>query len=169
MVMVRNHTFRLRLSCALERPRSTAQCAAICLAWICFLARSAAGQSLQIDLGDHGLRSLKFAGVSLLKEGQPRIDRVVWADTGETFRVPGNARPQSTYDQSLQRLEQNWEVGRLNCVYHPEANRLNLKFSFTNTTKRPMRSLEFSALRFEFPATPKGPGWYRDLHGRRRR
>jgi hypothetical protein len=162
--MLRDHEFRLDRRFTLQNTRCAARTAVTSLVCIFVLTRPAVGQSLQIDFGGRGLRSTSFDGVPLLKSGQPRLRRVVWADTGETFIVPGNSQPRETYEERARRVEQTWEVGRLSCVYRPQAKRLNLELAFTNTTQRPMRFLEFEALHLAFPATPTGLGWYRDLH-----
>jgi hypothetical protein len=124
----------------------------------------AAAQPLELDFQDHGLENLNFSGVPLLKSGHPRLRRIVWDDTGATLSLAGSDLPSSTYDEKTRRLEQTWNMGRLTCVYRPQAERLQLEIAFTNTSDRPIRYLELAALHFAFPATPTGLGWYRDMH-----
>jgi len=144
--------------------RCGAPTVALCFGFVLALVGPAAAQPLELDFQSHGLESLTFDGVSLLKSGQPRLRRIVWGDTGAALIIAGSDLPATTYNEKARRLEQTWNMGRLTCVYRPRAERLQLEIAFTNTSDRPIRYLELAALHFTFPSTPTGPGWYLDMH-----
>jgi len=113
--------------------------------------------------GPKGLQSLVQNQVELLRSGEPRVERIVWAD-GNTMPVPGSYQPQSTYDEKARRLSQKYDWCTVVCDYRQEAGRLHLTITLTNTTDRAMREVHLRVLRLVFPQTPKGSGWYQDLH-----
>lgn len=122
-----------------------------------------AGEPIGVRFDRHGLQSLVHGAVELLKDGQPRINRVEWRP-GEVEPVPGSFMPATAYDEKKQQLEQTWRMGRLVCAYQPEKNHLGVRLTFTNTSDRPLSSVEISAMTLVFPDTPTGPGWYESLH-----
>ena len=133
---------------------------AICL---CSAARESIAESFRAEFQASGLQSITIDGTQLLKRGAPRLRRVVW-DSGEVAIIPGDYSPATIFDRDALRLNQTWSIGRLTCGYRSGKNKLDLKLTFTNTSDRPIRALEMSALDLVFPETPTGNGWFQDLH-----
>ena len=122
-----------------------------------------AGDPVNVRFDRQGLRSLSHGRSELLKDSRPRVNRVQW-QSGEVEPVPGSFVPEMTYDEKAHRLEQTWSMGKLVCVYQPQDDKLGISITFTNTSDRPLSSVDISAMTVVFPDTPTGTGWYEALH-----
>jgi hypothetical protein len=106
---------------------------------------------------------LTYGGIELLSDGRPRLGSVQ-SGSGMPETPAGSFEPESKFDEQLVRLEQIWSMGRLVCQYHSQDGSLGLSLTFTNTSDVPLSHIQLSALKFSFPESPGGTGWYQKLH-----
>ncbi|MDB5325247.1 MAG: Ig domain protein group 2 domain protein [Phycisphaerales bacterium] len=115
----------------------------------------AAGLNAAFD--KDGLSALTWQSDELLTGG-----RVELAD----LKVAGGDAPAGAFDRrgpdfdaAHHTVENDYNWGKIRITYRPVADGLMMDVEVTNSSTRPLTHVAFTALKFQFPQTPKGVDW----------
>ena len=123
--------------------------------WAVVACGTVAAQSddadLWVALDDNGLKSMRYAGVELLKSGRFSVANVVLTrPDGRTYK-PDHVPTIQSFDGPTQTLRQVYEWGVIQCTYRQEQARLSLSIQVTSTADHPITQLWLQPMVVRFP------------------
>ncbi|HUT31916.1 MAG TPA: hypothetical protein VNE39_00420 [Planctomycetota bacterium] len=124
-----------------------------------------AADELEVTVADGGLGRLAWAGADLLKDGRPKVKRVVFEREtldenqlkGCSFDKLDGANPKVSSDGAARRLTYGYPWGSVSFAYAPGPDRLGITATIANDSKLPIADFEIEPLSLSFPAPPAKP------------
>ncbi len=130
------------------------------------LLGGAAAPKAKISFSTTGLRSIKFAGSELLKDGRPRLRYVVFekqelnADGHRQYQFDKAdvAKPRVSYSSRKKRLRYTYPWGTAEFVYTVKSGRLDVAVTLSNPHRsgRTLADFGLELMQWQFPAAPGG-------------
>jgi hypothetical protein len=112
---------------------------------------------LNIQFDNSGLSTLKFGDADLLKAGTPQLI---------DLHFTSNAVIKNCFDKTAEHfdavthtLTQSYNWGSTTIAYHPQADRLVIDLTVSNTAKIAITQARFDLLHVQFPTVPTGYDW----------
>ncbi|MBS3763635.1 MAG: hypothetical protein KGZ25_10080, partial [Planctomycetes bacterium] len=128
--------------------------------WVlCIGASALAAERLQLEYGDRGLMSLKWAGQDILKDGKPSVGRIVLekktlADDGINeydWQKPDVSEPRVKTERDGRRLVYTYKWGTITFNYASAPDRLELTTTIQNKADRTLAMFEVKPFTLSLP------------------
>jgi hypothetical protein len=127
---------------------------AVALACAVYVARSQALPQVTIELGTSGLTSLKSGGSEFLRNGQFRVNQVVFRKpSGE--RYEGNPNGVVTADMATRQVTTTYPWGEVRVTYTTSQNRLTLNVVTSNSSPDTIQGIWYEPMVVRFPSQLK--------------
>jgi hypothetical protein len=128
--------------------------AALALASVLYVATSQAFPQVTIEMGTSGLTSLKSGGSEFLRNGQFRVNHVVFRkSSGE--RYEGNPNGVVTADMPARQVTTTYPWGEVKVAYTTFQNRLTLNVVTKNSSPDTIQGIWYEPLVVRFPSRLK--------------
>lgn len=116
---------------------------------------------LNAGFGNEGPAVLDYAGVSLLRDGGPRLRTVILeqssvqdGDRKYVFEEADGSGPAATFDAAANRLRYRYPWGAVEFTYTAAPSRLEIAVAMVNTGKRTIADFDIKLLELRLPSLP---------------